>query len=228
MELTSYWWPQVAANYSNNPPQGPRGSHCSGFVATGSTTRDGKPVIAHESFDDFWSGQYFNVCEEVHPTNGHAFKMQTVPGYIDSMTDFYVTDAGLGITETTIAGFVGYDVNGMPEFIRARKATQYANNIDQWVKLVNEGNNGGYANIWLLCNINTGEIARYEQGLKNQELLESTLMVSTMAAMLVIILEFAILSVSTTAIMILVSKLVLAGLALSNYCQKYQAQLTIQ
>lgn len=174
MELTGYWCPQVAANYSNNPPQGPRGSHCSGFVATGSATRDGKPVIAHESFDDFWSGQYFNVCEEVHPTNGHAFKMQTVPGYIDSMTDFYVTDAGLGITETTIAGFVGYDVNGMPEFIRARKATQYANNIEQWVKLVNEGNNGGYANIWLLCNINTGEIARYEQGLKNQELLEST------------------------------------------------------
>ncbi len=70
MELTGYWWPQVAANYSNNPPQGPRGSHCSGFVATGSATRDGKPVIAHESFDDFWSGQYFNVCEEVHPTNG--------------------------------------------------------------------------------------------------------------------------------------------------------------
>lgn len=174
MELTGYWWPQIAANYSNNPPQGPRGSHCSGFVATGSATRDGKPVIAHESFDDFWSGQYFNVCEEVHPTNGHAFKMQTVPGYIDSMTDFYVTDAGLGITETTIAGFVGYDVHGMPEFIRARKATQYANNIDQWVKLVNEGNNGGYANIWLLCNINTGEIARFEQGLKHQELLEST------------------------------------------------------
>lgn len=53
MELTGYWWPQVAANYSNNPPQGPRGSHCSGFVATGSATRDGKPVIAHESFDDF-------------------------------------------------------------------------------------------------------------------------------------------------------------------------------
>ena len=100
--------------------------------------------------------------------------MQTVPGYIDSMTDFYVTDAGLGITGTTIAGFVGYDVHGMPEFIRARKATQYANNIDQWVKLVNEGNNGGYANIWLLCNINTGEIARFEQGLKHLELLEST------------------------------------------------------
>ncbi|WP_297817652.1 C45 family peptidase [uncultured Lactobacillus sp.] len=173
MELTGYWWPTVAANYSNNPPQGPKGSHCSGFVATGSATKDGKPVIAHESFDDFWSGQYFNVCEKVIPTKGHSFKMQTVPGYIDSMTDFYVTDAGLGITETTIAGFVGYDDSGIPEFVRARRATQYANNIDEWVKIVNDGNNGGYANIWLLCDINTGEIARFEQGLKNQELLRT-------------------------------------------------------
>lgn len=99
--------------------------------------------------------------------------MQTVPGYIDSMTDFYVTSAGLAITETTIAGFVGYDVDGIPEFVRARKATQYANSIDEWVTIVNEGNNGGYANIWLLADANTNEIARYEQGLKHQELLRT-------------------------------------------------------
>ena len=37
MELTDYWWPLVAAQYANNPPsKGPRGSHCSGFAATGS------------------------------------------------------------------------------------------------------------------------------------------------------------------------------------------------
>ena len=173
MELTGYWWPQVAAEYSNNPPDGPKGSHCSGFVATGSATKDGKPVIAHKSFDDFWSGQYFNVCESVKPAHGNSFKMQTVPGYIDSMTDFYVTSAGLAITETTIAGFVGYDVDGIPEFVRARKATQYANSIDEWVTIVNEGNNGGYANIWLLADANTNEIARYEQGLKHQELLRT-------------------------------------------------------
>ena len=143
-------------------------------MATGSATADGRPVIAHESFDDFWSGQYFNVCEEVVPAHGNRFKMQTVPGYIDSMTDFYVTSAGLGITETTIAGFVGYDVNGVPEYVRSRKATQYANSIDEWVDLANQGNNGGYANIWLLADTKNGEIARYEQGLKHQELLRTT------------------------------------------------------
>ena len=30
-----------------------------------------------------------------------------------------------------------------------------------------EGNNGGYANAWLVADTNTGEIARLELGLKN-------------------------------------------------------------
>ncbi|MCB5662693.1 hypothetical protein LIQ79_18725, partial [Erysipelatoclostridium ramosum] len=50
---------------------------------------------------------------------------------------------------------------------------QYANSIDEWVTIVNEGNNGGYANYWLLADANPNEIARYEQGLKHQELLRT-------------------------------------------------------
>ncbi|EFA22983.1 C45 family autoproteolytic acyltransferase/hydolase [Bifidobacterium gallicum] len=172
MEMTGYWWPMVASNYGNNSLV-PKSSHCSGFVATGSATKDGRPVIAHESFDEFWSGQYFNVCECIKPAKGHAIKMQTVPGYIASMMDFYVTDAGLGITETTIAGFVGYDIDGIPEYVRARKATQYADTIDEWIDICNKGNNGGYANIWLLCDANSGDIARFEQGLQFSEVLRS-------------------------------------------------------
>ena len=61
----------------------------------------------------------------------------------------------------------------MPEYVRARQAAQYANNIDEWIQIANKGNNGGYANIWLLADINTNEIARYEQGLKYQELLRT-------------------------------------------------------
>lgn len=171
MEMTGYWWPQVAKEYTNNPPK--KSSHCSGFVATGSATVDGRPVIAHESFDEFWSGQYFNVCEAIEPTNGNKIKMQTVPGYIASMMDFYVTSGGLGITETTLAGFVGYDTTKAPEYVRARKATQYANSIDEWIDIENKDNNGGYANIWMLVDAKTGEIARYEEGLKHQELLRT-------------------------------------------------------
>ena len=38
------------------------------------------------------------------------------------MTDFYVTAAGLNITETTLAGFDRYDDAGMPEWVRIRDA----------------------------------------------------------------------------------------------------------
>lgn len=170
MELTDYWWPTVAAQYSKNPPKGPRGSHCSGLVATGSATTDGQVVIAHESFDEFWGGQYFNVVAELNPTDGHRVVMQTIVGYLASMSDYYVTSAGLAITETTIAGFRGYDEKRVPEYVRARNAAQYADDIDHWVELLNKDNNGGYANSWLVADANTGEVARYEEGLQFQNL----------------------------------------------------------
>ena len=47
-----------------------------------------------------------------------------------------------------------------------RRATQDAANIDQWCAIMKKGNNGGYANAWLLGDVNTGEIARLELGLK--------------------------------------------------------------
>lgn len=172
-EITGYWWPKYAAEIIGKMPEDimiPRASHCSAIAATGSATVDGRPVLAHESFDDFWSGQYFNVCLDMTPDEGNRIVMQTVPLYIDSMTDYYVTGAGLAITETTLAGFSGYDVNGVPEYVRARQAAQFATDIDSFVEIINKGNNGGYANAWLVADINTGEIARFEQGLKFQAL----------------------------------------------------------
>jgi hypothetical protein len=78
-----------------------------------------------------------------------------------------VTDAGLMGTETTIEGFKGFDVKGIPEFVRMRRATQDASSIDQWSAIMKKGNNGGLANSWLLGDINTGEIAQLELGLKH-------------------------------------------------------------
>ena len=71
------------------------------------------------------------------------------------------------ITETTITDFHGWDPNGKAEFVRARKAMQYAGSIDEFAKIMLDGNNGGYANDWLLGDRKTGEIARFELGLKH-------------------------------------------------------------
>ena len=71
------------------------------------------------------------------------------------------------ITETTISEFNGFDPNGIPEFVRARKAMQYSASIDDFARIMKEGNNGGYANNWLVADRKNNEVASLELGLKN-------------------------------------------------------------
>ena len=140
---------------------------CSAFIATGDWTKDGNIVMGHNSWNDYIIGQRFNLILDIDPSNGNRLIMQSAPGYIHSGTDFYVNSAGIVITETTIANFHGYDPNGIPECVRIRKAAQYSNNMLDVVRTMYNGNNGGYANTWLIGNANTGMIGRLELGLKN-------------------------------------------------------------
>jgi hypothetical protein len=141
--------------------------HCSAFVATGSYTRDGRPVIAHNNWSSYMSGERWLVVFDIVPANGHRILMDGLPGLISSDDDFGLNDGGIMITETTIGGFEGYDPSGIPEFVRARKAMQYASSLDDFVAIMKEGNNGGYANTWLFADARTGEIGSLELGLKN-------------------------------------------------------------
>src|SRR5205807_9595035 len=99
--------------------------------------------------------------------------MDGMPGLIHSRDDFGINSAGLLITETTISSFTGFDPNGVPEFVRARKAMQYSASIDDYARIMKEGNNGGYANTWLIADRNTNEVASLELGLKNVTLLRT-------------------------------------------------------
>ena len=74
------------------------------------------------------------------------------------------------ITETTLPMAKGFDENGIPEFVRSRKAMQYATSIDEYAAIMREGNNGGYANSWLVGDRKTGEIAYLELGLHHTPL----------------------------------------------------------
>jgi hypothetical protein len=93
--------------------------------------------------------------------------MQTSPGWVHSGTDFFITSAGLVGSETTIGDFNGFDEKGDPEFARMRRAAQDASTIDDWCAIMKKGNNGGYANAWLLGDVKTNEIARLELGLQH-------------------------------------------------------------
>ena len=165
MELLWYWWPTVKDTVSPNSSD-PEKQSCSSFIATGSMTADGGIVLGHNTMFDY----FYPLCTiifDILPDKGYRILMQSFAGFIHSGTDFFVTDAGLIGSETTIGGYFLFDEKGVPEFARMRHATQYASSIDEWCEIMKEDNNGGLANAWLIGDINTNEIARLELGLKN-------------------------------------------------------------
>jgi hypothetical protein len=164
LELSWYWWPQELKKVKDGKVKLGRQS-CSAFVATGSMTADGGVVLGHNTMDGYHMAPA-NVILDIVPNKGHRIFMQTAPGWIHSGTDFFITDAGLVGAETTIGGFEGFEAKGIPEFSRMRRATQDADSIDEWCAIMKRGNNGGYANAWLLGDVNSGEIARLELALK--------------------------------------------------------------
>jgi Phospholipase B len=143
------------------------GEHCSAFVAVGSYTKDGRVVIAHNNWTNYLDGSRWTVVFDIVPERGYHFVMDGLPGLIHSGDDFGLNSAGIVITETTISGFHGFDTNGVPEFARARKAMQYSASIDDVARIFTQGNNGGYANDWLIADTKKNEIASLELGLKN-------------------------------------------------------------
>lgn len=166
IETTGYWWPEVADKFAGSATvvTVPK-EMCSAFIATGKMTRDGKIVLGHNTMSDFSLANY-NVVLDLVPARGHRILMQTQPGWIHSGTDFFLTDAGLVGCETTIGNFKGFSEKGTPEFVRFRRATQDAASLDEWCEIMKRGNNGGYANAWLVGDVNTDEIIRLELGLK--------------------------------------------------------------
>ncbi|MCJ7446533.1 MAG: phospholipase B family protein [Bacteroidales bacterium] len=163
LEMAGYYVPWLENQDNPSPPD-----HCSAIAATGSWTTDGKIVIAHNNWSEYVIGERWNIIMDIVPEKGNRIIMDALPGFIHSGDDFNINSAGLIVTETTISLFKGFDSTGVAEFIRARKAIQYSSSIDEWVAIMEDKNNGGYANDWLIADNKTGEIARLELGLKNQ------------------------------------------------------------
>jgi hypothetical protein len=174
-ELPDYYVPWLDSQIHNsggstNHTSGEAYNHCSAFVATGSWTKDGQIVMAHNNWTTYMEGARWRIIFDIVPRTGYRILMDGFPGVIASDDDFGVNSSGIMITETTIGNFHGWDPNGKAEFVRARKAMQYADSIDSYVKIMMDGNNGGYANDWLLGDRKTGEIARFENGLQHSYL----------------------------------------------------------
>jgi len=168
ISLTGYWKPNkndYGDINTNTKEGGGAADKCSAFIANGDYTVDGKIVCAHNSFCEFVDGQYYNIILDIHPNNGHRILMQSCPCWVWSGSDFFVTGRGILGTETTIGGFNKFE-NKYPIFCRIRKAMQYGETLDDYVKILLDGNSGDYANSWLFGDTNTNEIMALELGLK--------------------------------------------------------------
>jgi hypothetical protein len=164
-ELPDYYVPWLEKQQGKTPTQKAPGN-CSAFVATGGYTKDGKIVIGHNTWTNYVTGSRWQIMFDMKPEKGHRILMDGLPGVIVSNDDFGINADGIMVTETTITGFELFDPDGVPEFVRARKAMQYSSSIDDYVRIMLAGNNGAYANDWLLGDNKTGEVARFELGLR--------------------------------------------------------------
>jgi outer membrane protein assembly factor BamB len=140
--------------------------HCSAFIATGDATRDGGIVVGHSTYFNNYIAQRCNIILDVKPSRGHRFVMTGPPGSLWSQEDFYINEKGIVLTETEYA-VKGPWKKGVPKGVRSRKAIQESDNIDDVIKILQDGNDGLIPNEWLIGDIKTGEIASLEQVLFN-------------------------------------------------------------
>jgi hypothetical protein len=173
LELPYYdkWYDKSHGKTVSNPAVA---EHCGAFAATGAYTKDGRVVIGHNNWTSYSSGERWNIVFDIAPASGNRIVMDGMAGLIHSGDDFGLNSAGIIITETTISEFSGFDPSGVPEFARARKAMQYAASIDDFARIMKDGNNGGYANNWLVADRKNSEVASLELGLKNVILKRTT------------------------------------------------------
>lgn len=161
----------AAPQYSQ--PKARLKEHCSAFVANGPATADGKIVLGHITMSDLGYVSHFNVWLDIEPQRGHRVVFQTFPGGIQSGLDYYISDHGLIVSETTIAQ-TRFNHTGKALASRIRRAVQYADSIDQVVEILSDESNGLYTNQWLLADINTNEIAMFELGTHRTKLWRSS------------------------------------------------------
>jgi len=77
MDLLQSWWPAHVAQQKPGlglkPWRGRRGHHCSAFIATGRATRDGRIVMAHNSWDGTPPATRSTSCSTSFRTGATAF-----------------------------------------------------------------------------------------------------------------------------------------------------------
>ncbi len=94
-EIPDYYVPWLdKREHAANAPHLVSPGNCSAFVATGSFTRDGGIVIAHNEWTSYWQGERWRIVFDIAPAKGNRIFMDGYPGVITSNDDFGVNSSG--------------------------------------------------------------------------------------------------------------------------------------
>lgn len=134
---------------------------CCAFIATGSATKDGKILMAHNTHSDYKTGALLCVAQDTRPSDGNRFIMQTAPGLVCSSADWFICANGIVGCETTISNLnykPDFKPGFTPYFCRIRKAMQYGESIDDFIRIITHKSAGDYACTWFIGDTKTNEI----------------------------------------------------------------------
>ena len=93
IELTQYYVPWLDKDEHarglrpDNGPDLKAPGNCSAFIATGSFTKGGKIVIAHNNWSSYADGSRWVMVFDIQPEKGHRILMDGMPGLITSQDE---------------------------------------------------------------------------------------------------------------------------------------------
>jgi len=149
--------------------EAPKADRCNGFIATGDATTQGQIVAAQGIRCGGWWYPYYvaqrwNVVIDIIPSDGYRFQMQSCPGYIWSDANYYQSEEGIIIMDTTLTQGLWKD-SGYSMVIRTRLAIQYSSSLDEALDNLMYKNDGLWTASYLIGDTESGEIARLDLGL---------------------------------------------------------------
>jgi len=88
IELPQYYVPWLnKREHALNAPHISAPGNCSAFIATGSYTKGGKIVIAHNNWSSYADGARWTIIFDIEPSKGHRILMDGLPGVITSQDE---------------------------------------------------------------------------------------------------------------------------------------------
>lgn len=86
-EVPDYYVPWLdKQEKKTNAPNLKSPGNCSAFVATGSWTKDGQIVIAHNNWTSYMNGERWRIIFDIQPTHGYRILMDGFPGSSSATT----------------------------------------------------------------------------------------------------------------------------------------------